>query len=82
MINKGPSLGCAATNNGQSSSVCLCASGDFAYGVRDCSSESCPSGTDISGILSYGASYCQEGMLCLSPQKLEPDQEGGGINND
>lgn len=65
MIAKGPSLGCAATDNGQSNAACLCASENFAYGVRDCSSESCAAGTDLSGIYSYAASYCEDGRFSL-----------------
>lgn len=67
MVNKGPDLGCAANDNGRASALCLCAQANFAYGIRDCSSQSCGSGTDVAGVLSYGAGYCEQGMFSFFP---------------
>lgn len=65
MINIGPSIGCPAVDNGQPAAACLCSKEDFAYGIRDCSSESCPAGTDLQQVNQYGLDYCQSGELSL-----------------
>ena len=44
--------------------ACLCTKPEFGYGVRDCSNESCPAGTDTSGGVSYVSSQCAGGK-CL-----------------
>lgn len=61
VLAKAASLGCAATDGGQPSAECLCSKIDFAYALRDCSTESCPSGTNIQPVNEYGLSYCQSG---------------------
>ena len=53
MLGLAPSLGCSNNNV-----TCLCTNMDFGNGVRDCSNESCPKGTDTSGIIAAGNSYC------------------------
>lgn len=54
MLNLAPSLGCGTGNI-----TCLCTNMDFGNGIRDCSSESCPSGTDTARIISVGNAFCQ-----------------------
>lgn len=53
MLSLAPSLGCQNNNI-----TCLCTNMDFGNGVRDCSAQSCPSGTDTSSIVSVGNSFC------------------------
>ncbi|EXJ93039.1 hypothetical protein A1O3_01595 [Capronia epimyces CBS 606.96] len=57
MLGQGATLGCPDVN-GQPDTLCLCASSDFGYGIRDCAVESCPAGTDTTSIIAYGVSYC------------------------
>jgi CFEM domain len=53
MLGLAVSLGCPSTDV-----ACLCANQNFGYGVRDCSAQACPPGTDLSGISQYALQYC------------------------
>ena len=53
MLGLAPSLGCANNNI-----TCLCSDANFGYGVQNCSTESCPQGTDTDAIVSAGVSFC------------------------
>ena len=57
MLGQAQALGCS----GASDLSCLCKNVNFAYGLRDCSQESCPAGTDINAIVSYGNQQCAAG---------------------
>jgi hypothetical protein len=51
-------LGCSSAT-----AACLCTKPDFGYGVRDCSAQSCPAGTDLTEIQNYLINtYCSGGM--------------------
>lgn len=53
MNGKASELGCATKDL-----ACLCANKDFAYGLRDCSSETC--GSDKAGaVVAYGVKICE-----------------------
>ncbi|KAJ4504586.1 hypothetical protein HRR83_006485 [Exophiala dermatitidis] len=58
MLGLAESLGCPPVN-GQPDTLCLCSSSNFGYGIRDCTVESCPQGTDVNSIVSFGVAYCQ-----------------------
>jgi hypothetical protein len=34
---------------------------NFGYGIRDCSVQACPAGTDVTNIIQYGANFCAGG---------------------
>jgi hypothetical protein len=53
------SLGCPSAT-----ADCLCSKPDFGYGVRDCSAQSCPAGTDLDAIVAYVGSYCASSGKC------------------
>ena len=38
--------------------VCYCTNADFGNGVRDCSTESCPSQADAAKVIAFGSAYC------------------------
>src|SRR5271170_905632 len=54
MLGLAPSLGCASSTD----YMCLCDSADFGYGVRDCSVEACPAGTDTNVIFQFLVGLC------------------------
>ncbi len=54
-------LGCTSSSD----VACLCANPNFGYGVRDCSAQSCPPGTDISIITGFAADYCSSPAACV-----------------
>lgn len=65
--NVAQALGCTPGD-----SACLCSKANFAYGIRDCSAQACPPGTDQVQISSYIGTYCAAGesrattfQLCL-----------------
>ena len=62
MLGQASALGCPNLSNGQPDACCLCGNADFGYGVRDCSTESCPKGADLNAIISYGVNYCASGQ--------------------
>lgn len=62
MLAKAASLGCPP-KNGVPDAACLCANKDFGYGIRDCTNESCPSGTDTNQVIQYGVGYCLQGKF-------------------
>lgn len=70
MLKEGPNYGCPNTDNGGPAPDCLCSKPAFAYGVRDCSSESCPSGTNITQVSEYGLQYCQSAQASASGTSL------------
>ena len=53
MVNLNDTLGCASVAN---TIDCLCMNSDFGYGVRDCSAQFCPNGTDVTPIEKFVAS--------------------------
>src|SRR5271170_3824130 len=54
MLGLAPSLGCASSTD----YMCLCDSANFGYGVRDCSLEACPAGTDTNVIFQFLVGLC------------------------
>ncbi|KAJ4416411.1 hypothetical protein N0V82_006753 [Gnomoniopsis sp. IMI 355080] len=70
MLTEGPAYGCPNINNGSPAPDCLCSKPEFAYGVTDCSMESCPSGTDIDQVYQYGLQYCQSAQASASGTAL------------
>ena len=58
MLKKSQELGCSNTD-----ALCLCKNVAFGNGIRDCTSESCPSGTDVQKVYQYGIGYCAAGKL-------------------
>ena len=60
MLALGPSLGCPEVN-GQPDVPCLCKNTNFGYGIRDCSAQSCPSGTDLNAIYNFALQECAAG---------------------
>lgn len=70
MLQEGPNYGCPNTDNGSPAPDCLCSKPAFAYGVRDCSTESCPDGTDINQVSEYGLQYCQSAQASASGTSL------------
>ena len=65
MLAQYATLGCTAGDL-----VCLCKNNSFGYGLRDCSAESCPPGTDLNAISSYGTSQCASGESQNIPTKI------------
>ena len=57
LLGQADALGCPVVD-GQPDALCLCSNADFGYGVRDCSIQACPAGTDTNSIISYGLAYC------------------------
>lgn len=57
MLGQAVALGCPASN-GIPDTTCLCSSLNFGYGVRDCTIEACPSGTDTNVVIQYALNYC------------------------
>lgn len=53
MLAKASELGCAAGD-----AACLCRNVDFAYGIRDCSTDVCGP-QQVASVISYGESYCK-----------------------
>lgn len=60
MLAQETSLGCQPLN-GAPNVACLCSNVNFGYGIRDCSIQACPAGTDVGSILQYGVNYCALG---------------------
>ena len=53
MLGLAASLGCP-----DASATCLCTKPEFSFGIVDCSTESCPSGTDVGPASSYVSTFC------------------------
>ncbi|POS85331.1 hypothetical protein EPUL_004485 [Erysiphe pulchra] len=53
MLAKAHELGCA-----DGDAACLCRNVDFAYGIRDCSTDVCGS-QQVAPVIAYGESYCK-----------------------
>ncbi|KAJ4391572.1 hypothetical protein N0V93_005191 [Gnomoniopsis smithogilvyi] len=70
MLTEGPAYGCPNIDNGSPAPDCLCSKPEFAYGVRDCSTQSCPSGTDVNQVNQYGLQYCQSAQASASGTAL------------
>jgi len=60
MVAQASQLGCASSSD----VACLCAKPNFGYGVRDCSAQACPAGTDLSIINSFAIAYCSGPAAC------------------
>lgn len=67
MLGQAGPLGCPDVN-GQPDVTCLCSNVNFGYGIRDCVSQACPSGTDTGSIITFGLNYCASGKILLEPQ--------------
>src|SRR5277367_813818 len=59
MIGLANAIGCALPT-----AECLCSKPEFGFGVRDCSAQYCPAGTDLSPIVNYVSSYCASSGKC------------------
>lgn len=68
MLGLAASLGCPAIN-GAPDTACLCSNVAFGYGIRDCSAQACPAGTDLASIYSYGVGYCAAGESRILERK-------------
>ena len=55
MLGKAVELGCKS----ESDIECLCSNPDFGNGIRDCTEESCPPGSDANAVLNAGNTFCQ-----------------------
>ena len=53
MLGQATQLGCQAND-----AKCLCQNQNFAYGIRDCSYQSCNNETAAAEVVSYGVAYC------------------------
>ena len=53
MLGKAGEFGCSNTD-----AACLCKDANFAYGVRDCSYQSCQNDTAAAIVVAYGTAYC------------------------
>jgi hypothetical protein len=60
MLKAAPQLGCPP-KNGQPDAICLCQNVDFANGIRDCVTQSCPANTNTTSIIDFGVAYCNNG---------------------
>ncbi|KAL6860353.1 hypothetical protein ACO1O0_004380 [Amphichorda felina] len=76
MNGKASELGCATKDL-----ACLCANKDFAYGLRDCSAETC--GSDKAGaVVAYGVKICEKAGVEITnaPTDGSPTATGGSGN--
>lgn len=78
MLAAATALGCPP-KNGQPDALCLCANVEFANGIRDCVTQSCPAGTNTTEIIAFGVAYCNAGkhsghdaIMANSTRKLKP----------
>lgn len=71
MLGLASSLGCPNVNNSPDVG-CLCKNKDFGYGIRDCATQACPSGTDLNQIIAFGNSYCSSGKSSCSKYSKSP----------
>jgi hypothetical protein len=75
MLKAAPQLGCPPKNN-QPDAICLCQNVDFANGIRDCVTESCPTGTNTTSIIAYGVAYCDAGEnSCFTLPNFKRDRK-------
>ena len=59
MIGLANAIGCVSPTP-----ECLCSKPEFGFGVRDCSAQYCPAGTDLGAIVNYVSSYCASSGKC------------------
>lgn len=53
-------LGCTGPND----VACLCSNPNFGFGVRDCTAQSCPPGTDFAPVFDFTQQYCAGAAAC------------------
>ena len=74
MLGQAKSLGCPNLSNSTPNGTCLCENANFGYGIRDCTSESCPQ-AEQQAVISYGLGYCSSSKPAQNSPSKHPAKD-------